>query len=96
MTDKPPQLIWAASTVYICASCGAWLGRYPAFLGTLGDKGDQCYRCGSSYCKTRRGRPFSNRSDRWIEISRQFRENYESIVSFFDPDELKEIIIVWP
>jgi len=60
------------SRVYTCGGCGAWYCRIPTTSDL--DKGDQCPKCGSSYFKTRDGRPFGPRSKQWPYLIEEFAD----------------------
>lgn len=81
MNDCPvaaPKLLKAKSTVVTCASCGAWVGRYPSFFGD--DDGFwQCEKCGNTSWREREGRPFSSKSRNWENICKSFAELWTNI-----------------
>lgn len=75
---KAPKLLKAKSTVETCASCGAWVERYPSFLGE-NDGYWQCDKCGSTAVKIRDGRPYSIKSRNWSQIVKWFNEGFTNI-----------------
>jgi len=72
---QPPKLLRAESRVETCAHCGAWVERYPAFLGS-NDGFWQCERCGSSAVEIRDGRPYAPKSKEWKWVVAQFNKLY--------------------
>lgn len=75
---QPPKLLRADSLVETCASCGAWVDRYPEFLGES-DGFWQCDKCDNTSIKIRQGRPYSRRSRQWQNIVTQFEELFTDI-----------------
>ena len=73
-----PKLLKAQSTVETCASCGAWVERYPSFLGES-DNSWQCEKCGCSSVKVREGRPYGPKSSQWVEVVKMFEDAYLDI-----------------
>lgn len=73
-----PKLLKAESTVETCAGCGAWVERYPAFMGEA-DGFWQCEKCGSTAVNIRKGRIYGPESKAWAWISQQFEELYLDI-----------------
>lgn len=73
-----PKLLKADSLVETCASCGAWVNRYPAFFGESGcDWG--CDKCGCTSVKIRDGRPYGPKSRQWEHVVAEFNELYLDI-----------------
>lgn len=70
---KPPKLLKAESLVTVCASCGTWVERCPAFFGEL-DGYWQCDKCGNTSVKIRDGRPYGAKSREWGRIVQEFEE----------------------
>lgn len=75
---KPPKLISADSLVETCASCGAWVERYPAFLGD-NDSFWQCDKCDNTSVKIRDGRKYGKKSREWSNIVQMFEKYYLDI-----------------
>lgn len=75
---QAPKLLKAKSTVETCASCGAWVDRYPSFYGES-DGYWECDKCGCTSVKLRDGRPFSKKSRKWDEVVQVFEECYLDI-----------------
>lgn len=75
---KAPKLLKAQSTVETCASCGAWVDRYPSFMGES-DNFWQCDKCGCTSVKLRDGRPYGAKSRQWAEVVQMFEESYLNI-----------------
>ena len=73
-----PKLISAKSTVITCGHCGAWVERYPAFMGEFEDFW-QCEKCGYSWIRIREGRPFSRKSRKWDWIVKEFNDLWTDI-----------------
>ena len=73
-----PKLISVQSTVIACSHCGAWVVRYPSFMGEFDDF-FQCEKCGCSAIKIRDGRPYSHRSRRWDWVVGSFKESFTDI-----------------
>lgn len=73
-----PKLLKAESTVETCASCGAWVQRYPTFMGD-DDSFWQCDKCGSTSVKLRKGRDYGPKSKHWAWVNKQFQELYLDI-----------------
>lgn len=75
---KPPKLLRAESTVETCSSCGAWVERYPSFLGES-DGFWECEKCGCTSVNIRDGKPFAKKSRRWADIVEMFNDLYLDI-----------------
>lgn len=75
---QAPKLLKAKSTVETCSSCGAWVERYPSFLGES-DSFWECEKCGCTSVNIRDGRPYSQKNQRWGEIVKLFEETYLQI-----------------
>lgn len=75
---KPPKLLRADSVVETCASCGAWVERYPEFMGES-DGFWECDRCNCSSVKIRQGRPYGPKSKEWAWVQEQFNMLYLDI-----------------
>jgi hypothetical protein len=73
---KAPKLIKANALVETCASCGAWVERYPEFFGD-DDRFWQCDKCGNTSIKIRQGRPYSNQSKQWAWIVEEFEKLWD-------------------
>lgn len=83
MTEKPcpvemPKLLRAPSIVETCASCGAWVQRYPAFLGEAQEFW-QCEKCGNTSTRRRQGRPFGPKSKMWPRVLEEWENRWDSI-----------------
>lgn len=79
--NKPnlyPKLLLIKSWVLICAGCHSWCGRAPQWCGT-GDKGDRCYKCGSTSFEIREGRPFGPRCRNWEWMADEFYSMYATL-----------------
>jgi hypothetical protein len=68
-----PKLLKAKSTVVHCASCGAWVRRYPDFLGE-DDVFWECERCNNTSQTLREGRPYGKKSRQWAQIVEWFND----------------------
>ncbi len=79
-----PKLLKADSLVETCASCGAWVNRYPAFFGES-DRYWQCDKCGCTSVKIRDGRPYGSKSRQWEHVVIEFNELYLDI-AYWDWD----------
>jgi hypothetical protein len=75
---KAPKLIKAYSLVETCAYCGAWVERYPAFLGE-NDNPWHCEKCYNTSVNIRDGRPYAPKSARWSEVVKRFEELFLDI-----------------
>ena len=75
---KAPRLLKAKSLVETCASCGAWVERYPSFLGEP-DGYWQCEKCGCTSVRIRDGKPFGPKSRRWHDLVEMFEDLYLNI-----------------
>lgn len=73
-----PKLLKADSLVETCASCGAWVERYPAFLGEP-DGYWECEKCGCTSVNIRDGRPYAPKSQKWEQVLKWFNEMYLDI-----------------
>lgn len=82
-----PKLLKANSTVETCASCGAWVERYPSFMGE-NDGFWECEKCGCTSMNIRDGKPFGRKSRRWSEIVKMFEESYTDI-PYWDWDTIE-------
>lgn len=82
-----PKLLKADSTVETCASCGAWIERYPTFLGES-DSFWQCEKCGCTSVKLRDGRPYGPKSGKWAQVVSMFEDAYLDI-PYWDWDKVE-------
>lgn len=77
----PPKLLKATSLVETCGSCGAWVERYPEFVGNEIEW--QCDKCGATWVNVRQGRPYGPKSKQWELVTEWFNDLYLDI----HPDE---------
>ena len=72
-----------------CASCKVWYTRYPIFAG-LGDKGDQCHKCGCTSFSISPGRPIGPKSQHWEWVLNMWNEITEFCFRGNETDSMYE------
>lgn len=69
----PEKVLKLESLVEVCSSCGAWVERYPEYLGE-DDNFWQCDRCMCTSTTIRQGRPYGPKSKEWSHLMEQLEE----------------------